>query len=195
MRNLNTNITATIETPFGETDPIKIDSAVRQGTVWGPTMCAVVTDKINSINSRTYTMVGTDIEIETLVFVDNVLTMGTADSMERTEQNLIMLEQTKKFTFSVDKSELIHTKFMKEKKKEESTTITVKKGQIKRVSETKYLGEYFNDRGDNETRIQKKMNKVAHAIAVAKARASESKVGKEAMKVRLQTRGVTPICR
>ena len=57
--------------------------------------------------------------------------------MERTEQNLIMLEQTKKFTFSVDKSELIHMKFTKEKKKEESTTITVKKGQIKRVSESK----------------------------------------------------------
>ena len=45
LRNLNTNITATIETPVGETDPIKIDSAVRQGTVWGPTMCTVVTDK------------------------------------------------------------------------------------------------------------------------------------------------------
>eukprot|EP00112_Aurelia_sp_Birch-Aquarium-sp1_P022626 Seg6436.2 transcript_id=Seg6436.2/GoldUCD/mRNA.D3Y31 product="Transposon TX1 putative 149 kDa protein" protein_id=Seg6436.2/GoldUCD/D3Y31 len=47
LRNLNTNITATIETPFGKTDPIKIDSAVRHGTMWGPTMCAVVTDKIN----------------------------------------------------------------------------------------------------------------------------------------------------
>ena len=77
-------------------------------------------------------------------------------------------------------------KFTKEKKKEESTKITVKKGQIKRVSESKYLGEYFNDRGDNKTIIQKKMNKVAHAIAVAKACGSESKVGKEAMKVRLQ---------
>ena len=97
-----------------------------------------------------------------------------------------MLEQTKKFTFSVDKSELIHMKFTKGKKKEESTTITVKKGQIKRVSESKYLREYFNDRGDNKTRIQKKMNKVALAIAVAKACGSESKVGKEAMKVRLQ---------
>ena len=43
-----------------------IDSAVRQGTVWGPTMCAVVTDKINSINSRTYTMIGPDVEIKSL---------------------------------------------------------------------------------------------------------------------------------
>lgn len=72
LRNLNTNITATIEAPFGKTDPIKIDSAVRQGTIWGPTMCAVVTDKINSINSRTYTMIGPDVEIESLVFVDDI---------------------------------------------------------------------------------------------------------------------------
>ena len=66
-------------------------------------MCAVVTDKINAISSRTYTMVGPDEEIETLVFVDDILSMGTADNMAKTEQNLMMLEQTKKFTFSVDK--------------------------------------------------------------------------------------------
>ena len=52
------------------------------------------------------------------------------------------------------------------------------------MSESKYLGEYFDDRGDNKTRIQKKMIKVAHTIAVAKTCGSESKMGKEAMKSR-----------
>ena len=73
--------------------------------------------------------------------------MGTEDTMARTKENLLMLEQTKKFTFNVDKSELIHMKFTKGKKKEESASITVRKGQIKRMSESKYLGEHFNDRG------------------------------------------------
>eukprot|EP00112_Aurelia_sp_Birch-Aquarium-sp1_P022625 Seg6436.1 transcript_id=Seg6436.1/GoldUCD/mRNA.D3Y31 product="hypothetical protein" protein_id=Seg6436.1/GoldUCD/D3Y31 len=110
-------------------------------------------------------MIGPDVEIESLVFVDDILAIGTADNMARTEQNLMMLEETKKFTFSVDKSELIHMNFTNKKKKEENTSITVKKGQIKRVSESKYLGEYINDKGDNKTRIQKKSNKGAHAVA------------------------------
>ena len=47
IEQLNTDITAEIETPFGKTEKMEIKKAVKQGSVMGPTICIVSTDKIN----------------------------------------------------------------------------------------------------------------------------------------------------
>ena len=56
------NITAEIETPFGRTENIKIERAVKQGSVMGPTMCIVETDRVNDINEKTITTIGAEKE-------------------------------------------------------------------------------------------------------------------------------------
>jgi len=41
---MNTDVKAKVDTPFGITKEISIKEAVRQGSVFGTTLCAVETD-------------------------------------------------------------------------------------------------------------------------------------------------------
>ena len=64
--------------------------------------------------------------------------------------------------------------------------INVKKGKIEQVKEFKYLGESFNEKGDNKTKIQKRLSKIPYMIQVIKRYGSTEKVGKLSMQVRLK---------
>ena len=48
---MNQNIEATVRTPVGETEPIRLQDTVRQGTVGGNKLCVVSTDRINRMGS------------------------------------------------------------------------------------------------------------------------------------------------
>ena len=50
----NDNGKASIECPAGETETINIKENVRQGTIYGPKLCGIVTDKINEISRKKY---------------------------------------------------------------------------------------------------------------------------------------------
>ena len=54
---MNENGKAVIEYPAGETDEIDIKDNVRQGTIYGPKLCGIVTDKINSISRKNITLI------------------------------------------------------------------------------------------------------------------------------------------
>ena len=49
---MNKNCLITIETPFGKTEEIVVEEVVRQGTIWGPFLCSIVTEKINRVGER-----------------------------------------------------------------------------------------------------------------------------------------------
>lgn len=55
LYKINRKGTATIKTPVGEISNIKADNIVRQGTIPGLKLCAVNTDKINSVGRKWYT--------------------------------------------------------------------------------------------------------------------------------------------
>ena len=42
-----------------------------QGTIWGPVLCAVATEKVNEMGAKANTEYGT-VEIEPMVFVDDI---------------------------------------------------------------------------------------------------------------------------
>ena len=69
---MNTAVKAVIESPAGRTREIELEEVVRQGTVWGPTLCGVSTDKINEIKDGYVTFIGPNIEIGIPVFVDDI---------------------------------------------------------------------------------------------------------------------------
>ncbi len=58
LHKMNSDSIPYVDTPYELSKKIEIASAARQGTIFGPCMCVKETDKINSINQRTYTMVG-----------------------------------------------------------------------------------------------------------------------------------------
>ena len=107
IEELNTNIKAKIDTPYGMTEEIKIREAVKQGSVTGPILCIAETDQVNRINERTVSTIGPNIVIESLIFVDDILAAGNKNCIERTGRNLRAMEIQKKFTFSRDKTKII----------------------------------------------------------------------------------------
>ena len=46
---MNKNVKARVKTPLGETKEFPLKEIVRQGTIMGPPLCGVSTDRINRI--------------------------------------------------------------------------------------------------------------------------------------------------
>ena len=166
IEEMNRNITAEIETPFGRTENIKIERAVKQGSVMGPTMCIVETDRVNDINEKTITTIGAETEIESVIFVDDIMGMGTKSTIEKVGRNMREMEIKKKFTFSKEKTKIIKIETKKRKRTEEEDipVVTVKKGRIEKTDKEKYLGEWINSKGDNKIKIEKKKEKIPFMI-------------------------------
>ena len=62
-----------IDTPVGYTIKITLHNEVKQGTIMGPILCIVETDKINKIGELRYATYGPEIRINNLLFVDDIV--------------------------------------------------------------------------------------------------------------------------
>ena len=54
----------TIETPVGRTESVTIKNIVKQGTVYGPPICAATIDKINEVGYQTVSHYGPRVQIK-----------------------------------------------------------------------------------------------------------------------------------
>ena len=63
---------AIVRTPVGDTEPFTLHNIVRQGTVYGPQICAASMDKINLIGKDIVTYYTPELPIRAGVFVDDV---------------------------------------------------------------------------------------------------------------------------
>ena len=50
--NLNKKAVITIQTPVGDTNPIEVHEIAKQGTIYGPLLCVINTDKVNTIGTK-----------------------------------------------------------------------------------------------------------------------------------------------
>ena len=186
--NMNKKGTVTIKTPIGVIENIKADEIVRQGTINGPKLCCVNTDQINKIGRKCYTYIGSEIKIETMTYVDDIQNSSSnEEGLKKTVSNLQLFENTKGYTFSVDKKKtaiLITGK--KKNKNYEDIKLRVKNEQIKYTNEYKYLGQWYNEKGDHKTTIQKKKEKIEFFIQQIKYYGNEYKIGKYAMTTRIK---------
>ncbi|XP_064101842.1 uncharacterized protein LOC135212402 [Macrobrachium nipponense] len=57
IRKMNENGKAVIRIPAGETDTIDITENVRQGTIYGPKLCSLVTDRVNDLSRKNVTLI------------------------------------------------------------------------------------------------------------------------------------------
>ena len=100
---MNKDTEITIVTPVGKTEKIKVGEIVKQGTVLGPTMCCVETDQINNIGEDQTRPLGSEL-VGILIFVDDVMSAGTAEVARKCIRNLREMEKLKKFTFGLKKT-------------------------------------------------------------------------------------------
>ena len=111
---MNQDVKATVDTPFGMSESFEAKEIVRQGTVWGPQLCSVSTDRINKMQDNINTEVN-GVVVKSPVFVDDMNGMGSAEKIEDMGRKMKVLEATKKFSFNnmKGKSEILPINFKK----------------------------------------------------------------------------------
>ena len=182
---MNRNIEVDVDTPHGKTESFRIDEAVRQGTIFGATLCGVSTSRINKMGQPDPLILYRNIKIEYPIFVDDIACMGTKKQIENAGRKMNGLEATKKFEFNnkKDKTEQMIMNFSK--KEAEEANVEVRKGVVGLTELYKYLGDYYDKTGKNEMKISKKMEKAKYIACNVKRMGSWNSVGEADMQVRM----------
>ena len=183
---MNRGIVAEVDTPSGITQTFNVKEAVRQGSVFGPTLCGISTNRINKIGKDHGVIMG-NVMIKCPIFVDDIVGMGRKEDIEEIGEKMNTLEKTKKFVFNnkKDKSEILVMKNNKKEEKKE-VNIEVRKGKINTTMEYKYLGDYYNINGDNKTKIERRMKKAKYMAHEVKRKGSTGLVGNADVDVRMK---------
>ena len=184
--DMNRHIEAEVDTPHGKTKMFKIEEAVRQGTIFGTTLCGVSTNRINKMGNPDPLILHNKILIQCPIYVDDIAGMGGKRQIENTGIKMNGLEKTKKFEFNnkEDKTEVMAMKFNKQTEVEEAI-IEVRKGKVKNTDLYKYVGDHYDRSGTNEIKIVKKMQKSKYMAHSVRRMGSYINVGDADMKTRL----------
>ena len=187
--NLNKKAIITIQTPVGDTNPIEVHEIVKQGTIYGPILCDINTDKVNTVGSRNITTIGPNIQCMSLIYVDDIQHGGShLKSIERAASNCSSMEQLRKYIFNneVEKTAFMIINAKKDSKNIQELKTQVKRGKIKRTTEYKYVGNWYNEKYNHDTSIKAKASKVPGMIVQMKYYGDTYKVGNMAFQVRLE---------
>ena len=169
---MNKEAKITIDTPVGKTNEISVENIVRQGTIYGPVLCGISTDKVNKVGETVIMKFG-DVELEPMTYVDDILGAGDKDAVETTIENCRKMEEMKKMTFNNEKSQYQIINFSKCKTPPQIIQ-HVKRGQINQTHKYRYLGDMITDEATNEESIRLRTNKTHYMKAVIKKHASKA---------------------
>ena len=183
---MNKDITAEVITPHGTTDTFTIDEAVRQGTIWGTTLCGLSTNRINKMGEPDPLILYNKICIGVPIYVDDMIGLGSAKRIENIGNKMSGLERTKKFEFNnkTDKTEVMVIKNSQTEEVKE-VKVEVRKGKIGETVLYKSLGDHYNGGGRNEVKIKKKMEKARYMACNVKRMGNFHNVGKADLNVRM----------
>lgn len=184
--NLNKQGKAVVKCPAGETNEFEIKESVRQGTIYGPKLCSISTDKVNTISRKSITMIR-NVAIESLIYVDDIMfPCSRKEGIETAISNCHSMEKLKGFTFNTkpEKSAILTVHGKKEQ--EEAIKGEVKNGLIGKVKEYKYLGEWYTDKGTHELSLKKRKEKMEYMMHEIMKYGDTNKVGQMALEIRLK---------
>ncbi|MCH2405851.1 MAG: reverse transcriptase family protein [Nitrosopumilus sp.] len=148
---LNRHAKFVVKTPCGETDAVEISDIVEQGTLLGPTLCSSSTGEYCGTNKGV--AIGTA-QISSLVYVDD--TLDVSDSKEDAEvshENAIIFGKQKKLRYSTKKCK---TMVIYPKKCSSPPKLYIDDQKIEEVATMKYLGDTFNNKGNNTHLIEER---------------------------------------
>ena len=180
---MNRNANIVIDTPVGKTEHISIKNTVKQGTIYAVIMCGLTTSRVNSLNERVVYSYGPNVEIESLVYLDDMSNTGSYENAEKFVGNCSQLEKTKKAIVNTDKSGYVIVDGG-ESPKELQTE--VKEGKLKREREMQSLGCWIDERGTYQINIEKKKGDIEGLIKKVENMAAETKVGRMAIALKLE---------
>ena len=181
---LNKNCNITVNTPFGPTERFTIEKLVKQGTVLGPVLCsASVGDYCkDEMNPDSGTFVG-KVEIRPLAFMDDLNDINTLPSrVINSNKNAVHFEKLRRLQFGTDKCEIL---------KVGKKMVTLPKSElhgeeIEEKKVVKYLGDYFNSKGDNSDLVDKCIGSITSTITDIIAFCSELSLSNFEIHIMLQ---------
>ena len=180
---MNKDTEISVVTPMGKTEKVQVGEIVKQGTVLGPTLCGVETDQINFVGEDQMRPLGDQV-VGILVFVDDVMSAGSAEDARKCVRNLQVMEVMKKFTYGLKKTKFMVINSGKEEK--EIIEESVKEGVVTECEEYEYLGFWINQEGDCKLQIERRGKKIKGEIEAIRSMASYANVGPTYLNVRLQ---------
>ena len=184
---MNEKGNAIVNTPIGNIGPIEVNGIVRQGTIMGPKLCCINTDKINTIGRKCITTIGPNVKTETLIYVDDIQNASSnVEQLEKVVINLQCMEETKGYIFNNDVNKTAILIINKKKNKKYNIELNIKNGLIKQTNDYKYLGEWYNVKGDHSTSIAKRRERELYYIKQIKFYGNEYKLGKSTLITRLK---------
>ena len=119
-----------------------------------------------------------------LIFVDDVMSVGTAEDVRKAIRNCRSMEKMKKTTYGLKKTK--HMTINTGREKEEVIEEQVKEGTVTKTNEYEYLGFYLNEKGNCMHHIIKKGYKIEGQIIALKSMACYSNVGSKFLLVRIE---------
>ena len=148
-----------VESPSGTKETITVNNIVKQGTVFGPIMCCVNSQKVNNMEEKNITLISPSLHVEAMSYVDDIMGAGRQEQIEVLGRNLRQMEIKKKYTFNNANGKSHYMIIKTGNDQEEDVEILVGKGKITRASEYKYLGNWIDERGTVERQISEVENK------------------------------------
>ena len=171
--NLNRCASVSVQTPYGETSKFVSDPIVKQGTVLGPTLCSSSTGEYCDVNPGV--CVG-NLVLASLLFVDDIVDLSLSkEDCEKSHANALHFAKKKKLIYSGTKcfSMVVHGK-----NKVKSPDLVIDEGKkVIPAAEIAYLGDIFNDKGNNDGLVSDRIRRGTVAMISISALMSEVNVG------------------
>ena len=154
---MNKEMKVVVDTPVGKTKEFTANNIVKQGSVCATKLCCASTGKVNLMSHQESLCLTPNINIQSLVFVDDISGGGTPSVVKGVEQNLQLLEEEKGFTFGTKKTNYMAINTGRDK--EVRLELKVKQGVIKKVPEYQCLGLLYHESGTVENHLKSITNK------------------------------------
>ena len=136
LYEMNKETAIIIRTPVGNTDNIQVKKVVKQGTIFGFTMCCAETSTVKSNGEELKYRYG-KINIGMPVFMDDITRAGKAEHIRKGINNCARTEKEKKINFGLKKTKYMIVETGRE---EEQINEKVKAGRIQRTDNCKCPG-------------------------------------------------------
>ena len=122
--------------------------------------------------------------VQNLIFVDDILGFGSARVMAAVVENLKGLEIDKKFSFGIDKTHILKM-ILSRKDNLQELDLSVRQGKIMESEKEKYLGNLFNNKGNNSNKIKNSTERVIPVMDIINNNTTTYHVGHLATQIRL----------
>ena len=170
--NLNKKAEVVVKTPYGLTETFTTEPIVKQGTVLGSILCSGSTAEYCGRNEGV--PVG-NMMLSSLLFVDDVLDMNDTE-LKRDEAHRQAVLFTNENNLSLSGSKCYCMTVNNLGKSQEALVIDDKK-KVTPCSEIVYLGDVFNEKGDNSGLIKDRIARGTKAMIIIESLVREGNLG------------------